>query len=154
MDVRLLDRSEVPRVREIALATWIDAYRDIYSEEECRSFVAEYYADSSFDSYFASADERFFVVGDPIIGYAHIGPIKDDWELHRIYVDPNAQGRGVGRTLLEALESYLRERGIRSYRAHPQKDNLSAIAFYERMGFSHDPLGDREPDSPCYRKML
>jgi GNAT superfamily N-acetyltransferase len=75
---------------------------------------------------------------------------KDAWEtLERLYVEPDAQNRGVGTALLEKAKA-LRPDGL--YLWVFQK-NTGAIRFYERHGFRLVKLTDgaenmeREPDA-------
>jgi GNAT superfamily N-acetyltransferase len=61
------------------------------------------------DYHFFFADE-----GDATLGYACYGyneMTQSSWELYWIAVDPNCQGKGVGRALLDAVEADIRARG-------------------------------------------
>jgi GNAT superfamily N-acetyltransferase len=68
-----------------------------------------------------------------------------------LVVAPGAEGRGVGRALLEQVERWARERGCPEIVGDVFADNNAAIAFYERCGFRRDrirmakPIDDRSP---------
>jgi len=49
---------------------------------------------------------------------------------------PRAQGRGLGRRLIDTLSAALRERGVPGMHLGVDDRNRGAIAFYERMGFT------------------
>lgn len=66
--------------------------------------------------------------GDRIVGVAQIEP---DGELGKMFVDPPAMGRGVGRLLFEAAVAIARRIGARSM---PILADPNAAPFYERMG--------------------
>ncbi len=50
-------------------------------------------------------------------------------------VDEAARGRGVGRRLIQALEAWARARGATRLQLLADRDNHSALRFYERMGW-------------------
>jgi ribosomal protein S18 acetylase RimI-like enzyme len=54
--------------------------------------------------------------------------------VHDIAVLPEAQGRGVGRALMERFEQELRERGVASYGLEVMAGNDAALAFYATLG--------------------
>lgn len=55
--------------------------------------------------------------------------------LH-IDILPDYQGCGIGRTLLEALTTCLRQKGIEGIQLNVAADNSGAISYYEKMGFN------------------
>ena len=68
-------------------------------------------------------------------------------EIKRMYVDPNARGRGVGRTLIEALESSLLVNGIDVARLETGVRQPEALALYERCGYVRiPPFGEYRED--------
>lgn len=52
-----------------------------------------------------------------------------------IGVDPNARGRGRGRTMLEASIEHLNSRGARAVELTVYQDNVPAVELYRSMGF-------------------
>jgi GNAT superfamily N-acetyltransferase len=61
----------------------------------------------------------------------HAGPLR---ELSGVCTHPSAQGRGLARALLVTLLRRALHRGETPF-LHVMRDNLGAIALYERMGF-------------------
>jgi ribosomal protein S18 acetylase RimI-like enzyme len=55
--------------------------------------------------------------------------------LTAIVVDPAIQSAGVGRALLNAFESFLRQRRVHRYRLDTQIANERAGGFYRELGF-------------------
>ena len=76
-----------------------------------------------------------YVDGKPVAG----GGIKQDEdgvaEIKRMYVAPEARGRGLGRRLLEALEETARELGYARIRLDTGPRQPLAQAMYERSGY-------------------
>ena len=56
--------------------------------------------------------------------------------LRALYVDPPAQGAGVGSALFDAAVEELRDAGFRGVDLWVLADNAHARAFYERRGFA------------------
>ena len=102
------------------------------------------------------------VAGD-LVGFAHPGPDRaedGDGELYAINVAPDAWGRGVGRSLLEASEDALWRLGHRCAVLWVVPSNDRARRFYERAGWQDDHAAKRavvngvEVDEVRYAKVL
>lgn len=71
--------------------------------------------------------------GDAVVGVAtFIAHDRGAWQLRGMAVDPAAQGRGVGRAVLDAAVERLRAAGARLLWANGRD---TALGFYERLGF-------------------
>ena len=78
-------------------------------------------------------------------------------ELKRMFVSEAARGTGLGRALLEAVESAARVRGIQTLRLETGEPQVAAIALYERAGYVRiPPFGEYvdDPTSVCMEKQL
>jgi ribosomal protein S18 acetylase RimI-like enzyme len=81
--------------------------------------------------------------GERVVGYTCVGPTpmtESTWDLYWIAVDPELQGRGVGRSLYAAFVDRLRARGGRHVRIETssKEDYAATGGFYERLGFRID----------------
>ena len=85
-------------------------------------------------------------------GFAYLEPMSDYFTLEThghlgiLAVAERAEGRGVGRALLEAAEDWARERGWRKLTLNVFETNGRALAVYERFGF--------EPETRRYVKRI
>jgi GNAT superfamily N-acetyltransferase len=61
-------------------------------------------------------------------------------EIKRMYVTPDARGRGVGRFVLEELEAVARQLGIRRLVLETGPRQPEALALYRRAGYVEIPL--------------
>jgi GNAT superfamily N-acetyltransferase len=78
-------------------------------------------------------------------------------ELKRMYVVPEARGRGLGRRLLEELESHARALGYTSVVLETGDRQPEAIGLYESAGFARIPCYppyDTRALSLCFEKRL
>ncbi|HEV7900049.1 MAG TPA: ribosomal protein S18-alanine N-acetyltransferase [Planosporangium sp.] len=86
--------------------------------------------------YIAATDD------DRVIGYAGLAVVgPDEGWVQNIAVRRDAQRRGVGRALLEALLAQARERGARRVLLEVAVDNVAAQKLYADYGF--EPVGVR-----------
>lgn len=77
---------------------------------------------------------------DSVVGYAYAGPLRDRaayrWTAElSVYVDPSAQGEGVGRALYESLLELLSMQGYASAYGVVTLPNPASVALHERLGF-------------------
>ena len=75
-----------------------------------------------------------------ILGYAYgslpFGRAAYHWvAASSIYLAPQAQRKGIGRKLYNALEAILAEQGYRKTYAIITSDNPGSLRFHEKMGF-------------------
>jgi GNAT superfamily N-acetyltransferase len=78
-------------------------------------------------------------------------------EIKRMYVEPEARGKGVGRTILRALQQCARESGYSALRLETGARQPEAIALYESEGYLPiEPYGcyRDSPLSRCFEKHL
>ena len=80
---------------------------------------------------------------DPFLkaGYACAGPTpatEGTFDLYWLAVDPTAQGKGIGTTLVRAVERELRDRGARMLlvETSSRPDYSNTRAFYARCGYN------------------
>lgn len=69
------------------------------------------------------------------VGVVAVEHFVDRIHLARIFVRPEAQRRGVGRRVLDALVADARERALPIALTVP-RSNAGAIRFYDRLGFA------------------
>lgn len=101
---------------------------------------------AAFNRELASAHNRYVGarVGDTLVGYAGISRLGRtppyEYEVHTIGVDPDYQGRGIGRRLLDELLAFAD--GSVVY-LEVRTDNEAAIGLYRSVGFEQIGLRRR-----------
>ncbi|MEX0809418.1 MAG: GNAT family N-acetyltransferase [Dongiaceae bacterium] len=83
---------------------------------------------------------RFADGGEGLLGYCCFGPIpltRGAWDLYWIAVDPAARGRGIGRTLIDALHDEAANAGCRAIYidTSSRPDYAPAHRLYEAAGY-------------------
>lgn len=90
----------------------------------------------------AHLDEHRFVAmeGGTVVGWVAASPVSSRCVYagvieHGVYVDPDAQGRGVGGALLEVLIASSEAEGIWTIETGIFPENASSLAVHARCGF-------------------
>jgi phosphinothricin acetyltransferase len=86
--------------------------------------------------------------GGAVVGWAAASPVSDRCcyagvvEVS-VYVDPSAQGRGVGRALLEAFVASTEAAGVWTVQAGVFPENEASLRLHERCGFRRVGIRER-----------
>ncbi len=68
-------------------------------------------------------------------------------EMKRLFVDPTARGKGIGASVVQAIERDAAEQGIRTLFLETGVRSTEALGFYQKLGFvGCAPFGEYEPD--------
>jgi GNAT superfamily N-acetyltransferase len=104
----------------------------------------------AFDAHYAPPRGAFFVLrrAGAVAGSVGVERVADDVaELHRLYLDADVRGRGLGRALVETVLAWCRGRGIGRLVLWSDTRFEDAHRLYARMGFRQ--TGERElPGDP------
>lgn len=73
--------------------------------------------------------------GDAIVASAMVGHDGHRGWVYYVAVDPERQGSGHGRAIMNAAEDWLRQAGIPKLQLLVRRENAKAGAFYESIGY-------------------
>ncbi|HMN45405.1 MAG TPA: GNAT family N-acetyltransferase [Povalibacter sp.] len=134
---------------EAIAALAIQVFLDTYATEGVRPDLArEAFAEYGHTAFVQrlSQEERIFYLaeqGEGLLGFAEV--LRNDTEspvpgirgseLVRLYVQPQAQGRGLGRALLQRVERGAREAGSAGVWLSAWERNTRALSFYKRQRY-------------------
>lgn len=101
-----------------------------------------------------SQDSHHFLLGyedaasHVLIGYVHAEVYESlysnaGFNILALAVSPQAQGQGIGKTLLQGLEHEAKKRGYNFIRLNSADHRLGAHAFYEKVGYTCDKTQKR-----------
>jgi ribosomal protein S18 acetylase RimI-like enzyme len=82
------------------------------------------------------------IAADPagtIVGAAMVGHDGHRGWIYYLAADPARRRRGIGRKLVAAAQTWLRERDIPKLQLMIREMNTEVIRFYERIGFENAP---------------
>jgi len=69
-----------------------------------------------------------------VVGYAFMQFLNDTGYVRHVVVDPAHRGRGVGRTMMEALAAGFREAGCSRWCLNVKPENTAAVRLYKSVG--------------------
>jgi diamine N-acetyltransferase len=135
--IQFADLHDLPTVERLAHEIWPGTYSAILSPDQLQYMMNLIYSQASLQQQFQQ--HRFLLAawdGEPI-GFASYGPTDTAgiYKLHKIYVHPNTQGKGIGKTIVDFVVQQLRVQNVHALRLNVNRYN-KARQFYERLGFT------------------
>jgi len=144
--IRRATLEDAGAIGALHVRTWRRNYADIVDAQILDAIEPESRA-ARWATTLSAQDSTTLVaeVAGTICGFARVGTSGEqhapagEGELCALYVDPAAQGAGVGTALLAAAVSALRERGHTSAVLRVMTENGLAQRFYARLGWTLVP---------------
>ena len=118
---------------------WVPAVADL----ERRSF-SEPWSEESLTDVLGRPEFRYLIAceGDKMLGYGGFYVAADEASITNIATEPEARGRGVAGTVIEAIIKEAAGMGAQTIYLEVRAGNEKAIRVYERCGFER--LGVRK----------
>lgn len=140
--LRKATAGDIPAIREIAGIAFPATYSSIITAEQIDFMMEWMYSEASLRKEI-EGDTTFLLlnVDGKDVGYVSFGPEGEHYHLHKIYLLPEWQGRGLGRELFQAAENEMRRLGAGMFELNVNRHN-NAVDFYLRMGMHIDRSGD------------
>ena len=139
ISIRILEKHELGLVRDVADVVWPVTFREILSSEQITYMMKMMYALDVMDREYDSGIS-FYGVFDGVqpIGYLVMGACdgrQGTMKLHKCYLLPAYQGRGIGSLMLRTAKDYTAKAGYKYLRLNVNRYNEKAIKAYRRNGF-------------------
>jgi ribosomal protein S18 acetylase RimI-like enzyme len=113
--------------------------------------VSRPWNDPAKDIAFAHRDPHSTVLvakeDDRVVASVMVGEDGHRGWVYYVSVDPNDQGKGLGRQIMDAAEAWLAERKIWKLNLLVRSDNTKVIDFYKHLGYA-------DTNSVCLQKVL
>ena len=128
---------DIPQIQNIARITWPIAFKNILSSNQLEYMLELMYATDTLHTQIAGKEIVFWLamLNDSISGFMAFEPdlkLRDKIKIHKLYIEPTAQGKGIGRIFLKKLEEYGRSNSFEKLTLNVNKYNHSAIKFYTK----------------------
>jgi ribosomal protein S18 acetylase RimI-like enzyme len=123
----------VAEIARLAAVVWRAHYPGIISGEQIEFMLGRMYdLDVLRDEMANDVTYLRAMEGDELLGFAAYAPTGKEIKLHKLYVHPERQRRGIGGALLEYIERGCKGRTLV---LTVNKRNHKAIAAYKKHGF-------------------
>lgn len=137
--IRVANSNDVKTIQEIAYKTWPDVYGEILSATQLDYMLKAFYSKEVLLDNMLHKGHHFILAseGTMCLGFASFQhDYLDDkvTRLHKIYLLPEAQGKGIGRLLIDAVVGYAKENNSKVLSLNVNRFN-KAVTFYQKLGF-------------------
>lgn len=131
--------NDLPVIKELAYKIWPVAYEAILSDKQLDYMLRSFYSESTLKDNVHNKGHHFLLVKDEneCIGFA---AYENNYQgqlvtrIHKLYLLPTTQGKGIGRQLLNHITGIAIANAMNRLSLNVNRLNI-ALAFYERLGF-------------------
>lgn len=141
--IRAAESVDVPALSALARRTWADAFGSSLSPDQLSTELDETRSEDYFRAALRADTILVAELDGKLVGYVQFGDVTipevdaqpGDRGLHRVYVETELQGRGIGRALTEAALAHPRLEGAERIYLTVWEENEPARRLYESLGF-------------------
>ena len=140
MQIIQAEEKHFPIIQQIAHATWPATFGSILSPTQIAYMLEMMYSTSALVNQTTVKKHVFLLAKE---NEDHLGYLSYELnykglsktKIHKIYIHPLAQGKGIGKLLIKRVEDIARENGNTILSLNVNRDN-KAVKFYEGQGFA------------------
>jgi GNAT superfamily N-acetyltransferase len=137
--IQQTDETGIGIIQDLIRRIWYPTYENILTEEQSNYMLDEMYSSDILLAQMQQQEQIFLLVyeDEHPVGFAafeynyNAGTVC---KLHKIYLLPTMQGKGVGKLLLQEVAMYAATSGQKTLLLNVNRFN-NAINFYKRQGF-------------------
>jgi diamine N-acetyltransferase len=141
--IRAVEETDVPALSTLASRTWAEAFGSSLSPEELAAELERTRSEEYFRAALVAQTILVAELDGELVGYVQFGDVTipevdarpGDRGLHRVYVDTELQGRGIGRALMDAALSHPRLADAERIYLAVWEENEPAMGLYAGLGF-------------------
>lgn len=129
---------DLKQIQSIASRTWPDTFGKILSSDQIDYMLDRFYNLPQLEEQVEQGHIFFFAEENgEKLGFTGIqlNQKPGQTKIHKIYILPTAQGKGIGKKLINAIKEIASQNNQTSLLLNVNKYNEGAIKFYEYLGF-------------------
>jgi ribosomal protein S18 acetylase RimI-like enzyme len=137
MIIRTASVDDIPLIRDLTYKVWPQTYSSILSKEQIDYMLNMMYSETSLRQQMEKDHEFILVYDDKEpVGFAAFSLAAPGiYKLHKIYVLPSRQGKGMGKYIIDELVKMMKTKGASALQLNVNRHN-KAKTFYEKIGFT------------------
>ncbi len=139
--IKKVGPESISLIRELTFKVWPQTYSTILSIEQIDYMMDMTYSKSALKKQMLKEEHQFIVAYDesmPVAFASYSPKTKKDniiFRLHKIYILPSQQGKGLGKLLTDYIIEDIKPHGATILELNVNRYN-PAKTFYEKLGFA------------------
>lgn len=130
--------NDLKNITEIAHKTWPLTYGEILSPAQLEYMLNAFYSESALLANIENGHEFILAKENDIcLGFAsfeHHYKNQNTTKIHKIYILPETQGKGIGKLLIDSITQLAQENQSQILLLNVNRFN-KALTFYQKLGF-------------------
>ena len=137
MEIRLVEEKDIPNLRKMIIKVMKASFKGFYPDSWINYAISRQTIErltekaKNLHFYILVEEKKIYACG--AIGGDYYGNINEA-NLFSIYVDPDQQGKGYGRKIMQTLE---KDEYFKRAKRVECPSSLNAVPFYLKMGYKH-----------------
>ncbi len=138
--IRAANITDIPVIQSLAKEIWDVAYKEILSAAQIQYMLNLFYSTAALTKQMTEQAHQFILATEEntAVGFASFSPKSAAeltiYRLHKIYIHPNQQGKGTGKTVLTHIINTIQPPAT-GLELNVNRHN-KARSFYEKQGFT------------------
>jgi diamine N-acetyltransferase len=139
VSVKKATPADVSVLFELALASWEPTYKKILSKDQIQFMFQELFSEDALQKQMVTQQHIFYIqyqddIPTGFASYSLKEPIEKIYKLHRLYLKPDCQKKGLGKHLLYYIEKIIALDGGTIMELNVNRKN-GAKDFYQKQGY-------------------
>lgn len=131
--------NDIKIIKEITNVTWPITYGEILSQEQLDYMLGLFYSDEALTKQIQNKEQLFYLILDSestigFIGIEHNYKNEAATKIHKIYLLPETQGKGIGKKVFDLIEKLAVTNNSKHLLLNVNRFN-TALNFYKKIGF-------------------
>jgi len=130
---------DIKQIQNIVHITWPITYGEILSKEQLDYMLDLFYSDKALIDQYNKKEQLFYMIYEDeanlgFIGIEHNYSGKTATKIHKIYLLPETQGKGIGKKVIDEIGKLALDNNSTALILNVNRFN-SALGFYKKIGF-------------------
>jgi len=131
--------NDIKLIQNIVQITWPITYGEILSKEQLSYMLDLFYSTEALTEQYDKKEQLFYMIDEDetnigFIGIEHHYKGKTVTKIHKIYLLPETQGKGIGKKVINEIGKLALENNSTILSLNVNRFN-SALGFYKKIGF-------------------
>ena len=139
MIIEVTTENQIAIVETLAREIWTEHYPSIIGRDQVRYMLDKFQSKDAISAQIKEEGFRYFLIEEEghYIGYLGVQSKGEELFLSKIYVRSSERGKGFGKKSVQFLEDLARKLTLKKISLTVNKNNISAVKAYEKMGFKN-----------------